>query len=413
MGGVVLSDYSEAQNRNVAFRAVPHGGLHSGIPLPLGVVQVLASPPELDPDDEDFNPLEIAELATNFPVFLRLKSPDIIEDDVVIDIARNRLRIDLGDVAEVVPEEPFEMGGLLDQPAASFSVRGFFAGLSPLVVAKGDLELSPTLERALRQGQDFEPNTAYFLKGSAEAQAALAFGFGYARRVNTLLDSGDDPRHSDDLAVYAGGRFKYLMGFAYADGKPLMSFTTPDTIFGEDPLDVDFSGVSTTSAPDGAAIPGHGTGIDIGAAAFLGGYEVGLGVTNVMTKIHWKADRELHVLDDSTDEVETYTIAEDFDYTSKVPAIVVLNAARRWGGMTLAFDVEKGVTRTTFHAGFEMPVRNVAARTGMWLDANGKLQFSGGAGFHVWRVGMDLALFTSSSVLTGDRAVDLAVSFRL
>ena len=413
MGGVVLSDYSEAQNRNVAFKAVPRGALKSSIPLPLGIIQVLASPPELDPDDEDFNPLEIAELATNFPVFLRIKSPDIIEDDVVIDVARNRLRIDLGDIAEVVPEEPFELGGLLDHPAGSLSVRGFFAGLSPLVVAESELELSPTLERALRQGQDFEPNTAYFLKGSGEAQAALALGFGYARRVNALLDSGKDPRHSDDLAVYAGGRFKYLMGFAYANAKPLMSFTTPDTIFGDDPLDVDFTNVSTTSVPDESAVPGHGTGMDLGAAAFMAGYEVGLGVTNVMTKIHWKADRELHAMDDSTDEVETYTIAENFDYTSKVPAIVVFNAAKRWAGMTLAFDIEKGVTRTTFHTGFEMPVRNVAARTGMWLDPNGKLQFSGGAGFHVWRIGMDLALFTSSSVLTGDRAVDLAVSFRL
>ena len=413
MGGVVLSDYSEARNRNVAFRAVPREALRGSIPLPLGIVQVLADFPELDPDNDDFNPLEIAELVTNFPVFLRLKSPDIIEDDVVIDVARNRLRIDLGDIAEVVPEEPFELGGLLDHPAGSFSIRGIFAGLSPLVVAESDLELSPTLERALRDGEDFLPNTAYSLKGGGEAQAALALGFGYARRVNAILDGGSDPRLSDDLAIYAGGQFKYLMGFGYANAKPLVSFTTPDTIFGEDPLDVDFTNISTTSAPDGSAVPGQGTGIDIGVAAFMAGYEVGLGVTNMMTKIHWDADRELSTVNDSTDEVETETIAENFDYTSTVPAIVVFNAAKRWAGMTLAFDIEKGVTRTMFHAGFEMPVKNVAARTGMWLDSNGKMQFSGGAGFHFWRIGMDLALFTSSSVLTGDRALDLAVSFRL
>ncbi|MBN1504115.1 MAG: hypothetical protein JW952_03540, partial [Candidatus Eisenbacteria bacterium] len=152
MGGVVLSDYSDAQNRNVAFRAVPRENLRGSIPLPLGIVQVLTSLPELDPDEDEFNPLEIAELVTNFPVFLRLKSPDTMEDDVVIDVARNRLRIDLGDVAEVVPDEPFEIGGLLDHPSGSFSVRGVFAGLSPLVVAESDLELSPTLEKALREG---------------------------------------------------------------------------------------------------------------------------------------------------------------------------------------------------------------------------------------------------------------------
>jgi len=413
MGGVMLSDYSEAQSRNVAFRAVPREGLGTSIPLPLGIIQVLTSLPELDPDNEDFNPLEIAELATNFPVFLRIKSPDTIEDDIVIDIARNRLRIDLGDIAQVVPEEPFKLGGLLDQPAASFGMRGFFAGLSPLVVAKSDLSLSPTLERALREGEDFLPNTAYSLKEDGEVQAALALGFGYARRLNAILDTGGDPRRSDDLAIYAGGRFKYLMGFAYADAKPRVSFSTPDTIFGSDPLDIDFTNISTTSVPDESAIPGRGTGIDVGMAAFMGGYEVGLGVTNMMTKIHWDADRELQTMNDSTDEIDTYTIAENFDYTSTVPAIVVFNAAKRWAGMTLAFDIEKGVTRTTFHTGFEIPVRNVAVRTGTWLDANGKMQFAGGAGFHFWKLGLDLALLTSSSVLTGDRAVDLALSFRL
>jgi hypothetical protein len=413
MGGVMLSDFPEAQNRNVALRAVPREGMRASIPLPLGIIQVLASPPELDPDDPDFNPFEIAELVTNFPVFLRIKSPKTIEDDVVIDIARNRLRIDLGEIAEVVPEEPFKLGGLLDQPAASFSIKGFFAGLSPLVVAKSDLSMSPTLETALREGKDFLPNTAYSLKEDGEAQAALAYGFGYARRVNAILDTGGDPRRSDELAIYAGGRFKYLMGFAYGDANSIMSFTTPDTIFGSDALDIDFTNISTTSVPDESAIPGNGTGVDIGVAAFMAGFEVGLGVTNMVTKIHWEADRELQTLNDSTDEIDTHTIAENFDYTSTVPAIVVFNAAKRWAGMTLAFDIEKGVTRTTFHAGFEMPVRNVAARTGMWLDANGKLQFAAGAGFRLWRLGLDMALLTSSSVLTGERAVDLALSFRL
>ena len=192
-----------------------------------------------------------------------------------------------------------------------------------------------------------------------------------------------------------------------------MSFTTGDTLFGNEPLKIDFESLVTKSLPDGFGVMGNGTGLDLGVSAFRGGYEVGLGLTNVATKIHWKADRELHVLQDSTNEIEKYTIAEDFDYTSTVPVLVVLNAAKRWHGNTLAFDIQKGVTRTTFHLGTEMPVRNVAVRTGTWLDANGKLQFSAGAGFRFWVMGLNMALLTSSSVLTGERAIDLALSLSL
>ncbi|MCX5801889.1 MAG: hypothetical protein NTX17_10970 [Candidatus Eisenbacteria bacterium] len=415
MGGVVLSEYSEAQNRNVSFRAVPRGKTHWNIPLPLGIIQVLASPPELDPDNADFNPFEIADLVTNFPVFLRLKKPDVIEDDIVIDIARDRLAIDLGDIARVVPEESFKLGGLLDQPEVGLNVRGVFAGLSPLVVAKSDFSLSQSLKDALGEGDDFLPNTSYSMKEDAEAQAGLALGVGYARRLNAVLgDQKEDPRFADELAVFAGGRFKYIMGFAYAKADPIVSFTTGDTLFGDEPLGIDFESMIIKSLPDdGFGIMGNGTGLDLGASAFRGGYEVGLGLTNVVTKIHWKADREFQVLDDSTNDIEKYTLAEDFDYTSTVPLLVVFNAAKRWRGNTLAFDIEKGVTRTSFHLGGETAMKNVALRTGTWLDANGKLQFSAGAGFRLWVVGLDMALITSSSVLTGDRAVDLALSLSL
>ena len=414
MGGVMLSDYQGSQSRNVSFRAVPRGKTHVSIPLPLGIIQVLASPPEFDPDKPDFNPLEIIDLATNFPVFLRIKKPEVVKDDIVIDIARNRLAIDLGKIGQIVPEEPFKLGGILDQPEGGVDIRGFFAGISPLVVAKSDFSMSPSLRDALREGHDFLPNTSYYMKEDAEAQAGAALGFGYARRLNALLpDQKEDPRLSDNLAIYAGGRFKYVMGFAYAKVDPIVSFATGDTLFGSEPLKFDFESLLTKSLPDGGIVAGNGTGLDLGVSAFRWGYEVGVGLTNVATKIHWKADRELHVLEDSTNEIEKYTIAEDFDYTSTVPLLVTLNAAKRWRGNTLAFDIEKGVTRTTFHLGAEMPVRNAAVRTGTWLDANGKLQFSAGAGFRFWIMGLDMALLTSSSVLTGERAVDLALSLSL
>jgi hypothetical protein len=409
MGGVMLSEYREAQNRNVALRAVPAGRSQWSIPIPLGIIQVISDLPEFDPDDPDFNAFEIAELVTNFPVFLRIVEPKTVTDDIVMDIAIDRLAIDLGDLAEVVPEEPFKLGGMLDQPSVSFGTKGFFGGISGLLVGESDFSLSSSLSSALRGDKAFLPNTSYHLKEVAEVQAAGVLGVGYARRINALLGSGDeDPRRSDDLAVYGGGRLKYLVGLAYAKVDPVVSFTTGDVIFADEPLDMDFRSTVTTATPAGS-----GTGLDLGVAVFKGGYEVGLGIVNIATKINWKADKELHVLEDSTNDVEEYTLAEDVDYTSTVPSIVMLNAAKRWGENTLAFDIEKGITRTTFHLGFESIRGKVALRTGTWLDANGKLQFAGGTGFKFWFMNMDVALMTSSSVLTKERAVDLALSFSI
>ncbi|KPJ60674.1 MAG: hypothetical protein AMJ46_05290 [Latescibacteria bacterium DG_63] len=409
MGGVMLSEYGEAQSRNVALRAVPAGKTQRSIPIPLGIIQVLTSLPEFDPEEPDFNAFEIAELVTNFPVFLRIVEPETVSDDIVMDVAKNRLAIDLGDLAEVVPEEPFKLGGLLDQPNFSYGVGGFFGGLSGLLVGESDFSLSSSLSSALRGNRAFLPNTDYHLKEEAEVQATAVLGFGYARRLNALIGGGEeDPRRSDELAVYGGGRFKYLVGLAYAKVDPVVSFTTGDVIFGDEPLDMHFQSTLTTALPVGS-----GTGLDLGVAMFKGGYEVGLGIVNVATKIHWKADRELHVLEDSTNEVVKYTLAEDADYTSTVPSIVLLNAARRWGTNTLAFDIEKGISRTTFHLGFESIQGKLALRTGTWLDANGKLQFAGGTGFKVGFLNLDMALMTSSSVLTKERAVDLALSFSI
>ncbi len=409
MGGVMLSEYREAENRNVALRAVPDGGSKWSIPIPLGIIQVLSDLPEFDPDDPDFNAFEIVELATNFPVFLRIVEPETVTDDIVMEIAVDRLAIDLGDLAEVVPEEPFKLGGMLDQPNFSFGTGGFFGGLSGLLVGESDFSLSSSLSEALRGDKAFLPNTAYHLKEKAEVQVAAVIGAGYARRLNAVLGGGDeDPRRSEELAIYGGGRLKYLVGLAYAKADPVVSFTTGDVIFADEPLDMDYMTTLTTATPAGS-----GTGLDLGVVAFKDGYEVGLGIVNIATKIHWKADKELHVLEDSTNEVVEYTLAEDADYTSTVPSLILLNAAKRWDGNTLALDIEKGITRTTFHLGFETIRGTVALRTGTWLDANGKLQFAGGTGFKVGFMNLDVALMTSSSVLTKERAVDLALSFSI
>jgi hypothetical protein len=76
MGGVVLAGGDAgAEGANVAYRAVPRekqGGWT--LPLPIGLIPLLADPPELDPDDPDFNVYELANLLYNPPWNLQLLS---------------------------------------------------------------------------------------------------------------------------------------------------------------------------------------------------------------------------------------------------------------------------------------------------------------------------------------------------
>src|SRR5439155_15833360 len=81
MGGVSLG----GEAANVAYRAVPAApGRSSGFTLPIGVAQVLAHPPSLDPGDPSFNVFEIANLVQNPPWNLELNPPHAPSSDVIV-----------------------------------------------------------------------------------------------------------------------------------------------------------------------------------------------------------------------------------------------------------------------------------------------------------------------------------------
>jgi hypothetical protein len=77
MGGAILAGGGAGgSGSNVAYRAVPKAP-RSGwtLPLPIGLIPLLADPPETDPDSPDFNVYELANLLYNPPWNLQLSSP--------------------------------------------------------------------------------------------------------------------------------------------------------------------------------------------------------------------------------------------------------------------------------------------------------------------------------------------------
>src|SRR5690349_20313864 len=118
MGGVVLSEGGGSSAQNVAYRAVLHGGgfEHHSIPLPLGLIQFAADPPTFDTGDSTFNAFAIADLALNPPYLLQIVKPHEVESDIHIDVAKNALKVDLGDLKDLFEHRSKKLGNVLRSP---------------------------------------------------------------------------------------------------------------------------------------------------------------------------------------------------------------------------------------------------------------------------------------------------------
>jgi hypothetical protein len=399
MGGVILSGTPGGSVGNVAYRAVPAGpDAPSEIPVPLGLIALIADPPVLDPDDPEFNVYELANTLYNPPWNLHLTGTPAPSSDITIAVGENSLAVDLGEIADVFPSENSRVSGVFNGPTAGLGWRGAFVAVAPLVHYDNDLSLNDALHGALG-GEPFTPQTEYALFDHARGQAAIGFHAGMARRLFVANEASGAP------AFYAGARLKWLRGLAYGDADNRVGFTTTDTLFANDPVDINYLGMLRDAGPDGG---GFGVGADLGVAWTSGGLTAGLGVNDVGTRLRWRV-RESLVTADSAGDYSRQTLRDDVAFTSSVPATGVLNLALATGPWLIAADVTRGPHATTTHAGVERWWGPIAARTGLGMDEYRSVQFGGGVGVRFGRAGLDLGATTQSRNLSRERGVDLAV----
>jgi hypothetical protein len=395
MGGAILAGGGAGgSGSNVAYRAVPKAP-RSGwtLPLPIGLIPLLADPPETDPDSPDFNVYELANLLYNPPWNLQLSSPKTPGNDITIEIGRDHLAVDLGEVKNVFPREQSRMGAVVNGPALGFGIKRFFLAAAPLVHYENDLSFNDNL-RGVIDGVELRTNTRYEMFDQGLGQAALGVHLGWAA---PLMQTGD-PR-GKGMGLYAGARVKLMRGLAYASADNSVVFATGDTLFGADPLDANFQSHYYTTGPEGG---GLGRGLDLGAVWMAGGIELGLGVNDIGTTFDWRV-KESWARDDTTEVVAT-----DLPLTSKVPTTAVANAAMRIGRFLVAGDVVRGIHVTTGHLGAETWLgKALAVRVGASLDANELIQYSGGAGLRLGNIGVDLAVASNSRNLSRERGLEL------
>jgi hypothetical protein len=410
MGGVVLSNGSEREAQNVSYRAVPRGGQPTSLPIPLGIVQYAINPPVFNPNNPSFNALELANDLLNPPWHLQLYEPSAPSSDILIEISQNSLVVDLDDLKRAFPSESMENGGVLRFPGLFAGVGPAFIGVSSYSQVGHTLSLDPGLHATLAEAEPLVSGTRYEAADAAIAQAFVALTGGVALPLVAL--PGEDPYASDAVGLYAGARLKYLRGIGYLDARNVVGFSTRDTLFGDDPVDVDLKGVARYTGGDDI-FSGSGFGLDLGAVLFARRFEVGVGVNDLVHEVTWTGDIDTIRLNRATNDIETVAVAEDVDFEGSFPITWNVSLAYRPSRWVFAATLMKNVGDPSVHLGAERWLGRWALRAGGSLDNRQLPQFAGGTGVRLGAVGIDMGLSTHSRTITGERGLEMAFSLAL
>jgi hypothetical protein len=407
MGGVVLPSGGPGSDAsNVAYRVVPSN--HEGgrnVPLPLGLIPVLANPPSFDPKSPDFNAYELLNLISNPPWNLQLVKPQAPTGDVVVSIGRDYMSIKLDELSQIFPKQQSRLGSVVQMPSLGYGLRWAFAGLSMVGQYQNDLRMNDPLFRALSKGEPVTTNTDYVLNDDVVGQLAAALQMGAAM---PLMQAGN-PR-VDGWGLYGGARVKILRGLAYGEARNQMSFTTSDTLFSSAPLALDYGASLRKAGPGGG---GFGRSLDLGAVWLSNGLELGIGINDIAARLPWHVEESVAQRDSATGEVRTTVTGRDVAFTSKLPSTITVNAARQIAGTLFVADLVNGLLGTSYHVGAERWIGPVAWRSGLSVDTDSKIQFAGGAGFKLGKFGLDLGAASHSRNVSHERGVELGAGLAL
>lgn len=416
MGGVVTSDNRSQAAANVAFRAVPKGRSVGNFPLPFGLIQFATDFPEFDSEDKDFNFFELVNEAMNPPFNMSLGGPREVSSDIGIMVARNSLLVDLQDLKRIVPDDALVGATVHHFSGVGADIGPVFLHAYPLIHVRSSLDVSNELRVALGEGVPIEPNTTYRVMGDARAQTALA-----VQADITYLAFHDhlpgekivpiDPRRDHSTALYLGVGPKCLIGLAFGDTEGDGTAATGDILFAPaDPLAFELDALTRYAHIGGDGGMGAGYGADLGAVFFWDNFEIGLGLNDLITEIHWEPTVKQHRYDDERGKFVTKEIARGARYTAPVPLTTTVNVAKRIGNTTLAATVVDTEVRATLHAGLEHWFGRLAARGGFYRDQNKLWQVTAGAGKRFGNFGLDFAIATHSRNIVLEREAELSVS---
>jgi hypothetical protein len=396
MGGVLLPG-RDLSATNPAWHGADLPRRSRPIPIPLGLVAGLAA----DTEDQDDFEATVTRLKAAYPFFeVELRPEPDISDDILIDVAEDYLRIDLGKGTASIPDGDVETDFLVTNGIFSIRPGPVYVELSTVLVSDGRLRLDDSLRAALKGTEPFDSGTTYEADGVFEGQGALALEVGTA--VKLLPRSPDE---AGAWTLFGAAGIKGLMGLGYADTRLNADMVTGDPIFDvDDPLDVTY--VADLRFNEGV---GWGAGLDLGVAAIRGPWALGLGVENVVAHIWWDTELRREELDADGESIST-TLETGARVRSTVPAVAVANAAWSEAPWVVAGDVRVQQGKAAVHGGVERRLGLFAVRSGLSWGTGKGIQGAVGAGIGGERWSFDVSLRTHPYLYSDGRGVFLGAS---
>ncbi len=408
MAGLSLQRDGDLRRYNAAYRATPRKKEQSRfiIPIPLGVLQAIKdSNITFDTKDSNFNPIAIANLVLNPPIFYQIRKPPTPTNDVTVTIGKNQLIVDLGGAKVLVPQDRFSFGGSSRLLDLGFGVKGFRLSVYAFLVEDIGSDLNDNLRAFLRDTQPAQPHTEYDVLPSGIVQAGFAPSLGWAGKV-----AGPDPEHG----LYLGATVHRYYGVAYGQGNGTIGLIVHDTIFSSDsaPTPVGSVDYRYTNHPGGNF--GTGMGGDVGFVVLQGPIEFGLGVNDVGATITWPLTRiERAQYDTATNAFVKTVVADSVETKTKIPISYIGNVTYNTGNITFGFNLVNSGRRTMMHVGAETRVGPLAVRGGISRDQRKLLQFGLGGGLRFGFLGLDVGFATNSNNLSSQRGIVMATSLTI
>jgi hypothetical protein len=408
LGGLSLGRSGNLERYNAAYRAVPArtggwGEPKVTIPIPLGIIQFLhdhpniGSDPAFKPGAVGFNPVLAVNTLLNLPLYYEVKKAPTPNNNVVVGIGQDSLRVNLGQFATIVPQDAFGIGGSSRVLDPGIDIKGVRVSVLGWLHDDVELLLRDTLLGFLADSIPARHNAPYTVSVNGLLQGGFAPSIGYAGRI-----AGDSAE-----GFYLGGAVHYYIGVAYFRTDGVAGFTTGNPLFGTNPVTPTGTGLSQYSKWGNT--PGHGVGGDVGIAWVSGPLEAGLGINDIGATITWPDTRQDSSLYRNNSGTSKF-VANHVETTTKLPVSYIANLAFTEGAVTLGADIVNAGRGTVIHVGGEQRLGMWAVRGGIARDQRKRLEFGWGGGVRLGGVGFDLGFWTHTNSLSNTRAITMATS---
>ncbi len=407
---------------------------YSSIVIPFGLIQVLRNLDIFQTDQNQFDPVRIAEYAAN-PIHL---TADRDSGDsgltLINDIRNGGLNRDLNTYRGFAPASELEAEGLIfftfgktvKVVEQENGFQGFYIGAGPYLAVDTALNIDQRLIDILSSDVDLSfPNATFNIGTLFSEQLAGAVTFGYRGRVGLP----GLPSESDRDGLYLAIDYHYLYGFRYDDIDFDLQFDTDGAsllTLAPTTAPLVFDRFSSTS--------GRGFAIDVAVSGVSNRWEVGIDVKGIANRMTWK--------DFVGQRIElpslTQALATGFDFIStplltppsqfparrrrtcaageceiKLPVNYGGNLAYSGPTWTAMGEVSRGYQGTNFHAGLERRFGIIELRGGA-RHSRDRWHPTGGVGLNVLgAVSFDIAAFSTDTNVERARKFTLAMSIRI